>query len=1004
MKVIQQKISPLVPSQFPSFYREEGPLFVEFVKSYYEFLESNNNALFHARNLTEYRDIDQTLDSFLVHFQTKFLKDLPLNPESYKRDFIKHAVELYRSKGTVQSLRLLFNLLFSEQIEIYLPGEDVLRASDGEWESLSYIELEPKSRTIDFLGKRVFGLTSGASGIAQKLVRRNLNGKVIDILYISDIEGKFLFNELVRDNDIEEGTPKTIGSLTSVLVELDERGSGFTIGQEVSIQSTRKGKQAVGIVKRIGLFTGKNEYSLSDGGFGYTNNLSINGEDRKVWISNNTILYSDYFNPTPPTNNFLEFESFTQPAVEVLFNNSNTSFSSGDLIFGSNSSGGIISAGLIMTSNQTANQGSLVISPRTVIDVDIQDVSNPSSSGSFLVGETVSQQDANSTSYGYVLSSNSTNLFIDVVTGTFVTNTSITGSNSSCQANVSSIESYLYSNTNFSSNNVTLLLLANSSGANVVSSTLKTVTATVISSNNTAVGLSSNNLPYFKDTYNYFFTNSTPRASIIAVGLGNPGGFKIGGINNTQTVYLNTDKIGSNNSSNVPYLSIQLDSSNSNSASNTGFGFPANASANLTSIIASAWLYNSFTIGSISSLKEVDRGSNNTAKPFSVEKEQFIASLDKKEILNISISNLSKPFSNNELVSQFEQETINFISVSNTQGNFDLSNHEPVVQTRSDGNTVYGIVRQLSIANNQGMVTVKVANSSLSFDTSNNIVGLYSNASATVSNVASNNQSVEIKAELLFSNTSFLKVRKKSFENFVPGLTLFGSESGANCNVLYISSDLSSNVLGNNAVVNIESGTQPGTLFEIDVVESGFGFENGETLLISSGTDIAQGTAVLTNEGRSRGRYKSTKGFLNSNKYVHDNNFYQDYSYQIRSGIDSTRYDKIIEDTVHVAGTKRFGAFYKTSVSSIELNSVPSSVTKIVTLTLQSANGTFVVGESVVQSNGSSNTANGIVLSSNSSINTLTLFNTTGNFVVGSIVTGNTSQATANIASVNIQV
>ena len=86
------------------------------------------------------------------------------------------------------------------------------------------------------------------------------------------------------------------------------------------------------------------------------------------------------------------------------------------------------------------------------------------------------------------------------------------------------------------------------------------------------------------------------------------------------------------------------------------------------------------------------------------------------------------------------------------------------------------------------------------------------------------------------------------------------------------------------------------------------------------------------------------------------------------------------------------------------MNSVPSSVTKIVTLTLQSANGTFVVGESVVQSNGSSNTANGIVLGSNSSINTLTLFNTTGNFVVGSIVTGNTSQATANIASVNIQV
>lgn len=1004
MKVVQQKISPLIDSQFPSFYREEGPLFVDFVRSYYEFLESTNNPLFHARNLTEYRDIDATLDSFLIHFQTKFLKDLPLNSTSYKRDFIKHAVELYRSKGTVQSLRLLFNLLFSEQIEIYLPGEDVLRASDGEWESLSYLELEPKARTIQFLGKRVFGLTSGASGIAQKLVRRNLNGKVIDILYISDVEGSFVFNELVRDDDVEEGTPKTIGSLTRILVDRDNRGSGFTIGQQVDITSTRKGKQARGIVSGIGLFTGKNDYALADGGFGYTNNLTVNGSDQKIWISNNTLLYSDYFNPSPPANNFVEFESFTQPASYIEFESSNTTFANGDIVYGTNSSGSIITGGLIMSSNQSANQGSLLISPRTILNVTIENVTSPSNTGSFSIGETITQLVANTLSYGLILEANSSYITVDVVSGTFVSNTELISQTSSRQADIVSLDAFLYTTTNFTSNTITNVIKAADQGANISLAEDRTVSANVIGSNATAIGCSSNNLPYLNDPFNYFFTNSTPRASIIAIGLGQSGGYKIGAINNSQTIYLNTDIIASNNEGNVSFLDVLLDSSNSNSASNTGFGFVGNPQANLTSVIASAWLYDSYVIGSISSLKEIDRGANNTARPFSVEKEIFIANLNKKELVDVSITNLSKSFSNNEIVSQFTTETIDTVSVANVQGSFDISNHEPIYQTRADGNTVYGILRYSAIIGNGGTLKLKVANTSLSFDNTNSIYGLYSGANANVTNVVTNNEVIEIKAELLFSNTSYMRVKKKSFEDFAVGQKVFGSESGANADVVYVSYAASSNVLGNNAIVNVDTGSSPGTLFVIDVVESGFGFENGETVSINSGTDIALGTAVLQSQGRTIGRYKSTKGFLNSNKFIHDNNFYQDYSYQIRSGVDTALYDKIVEDITHVAGTKRFGAFYKTSIGSIEMSSVPSSITKMITLSLADVNGTFSSGETVNQSNGTANTASGIILSFDSAINSLVVFNSNGNFVSNNSVIGTTSLATANISSVNIQV
>ena len=46
MKDIEKNISTLIQSQFPSFYNEEGELFIAFVKAYYEWLEENGNTLY----------------------------------------------------------------------------------------------------------------------------------------------------------------------------------------------------------------------------------------------------------------------------------------------------------------------------------------------------------------------------------------------------------------------------------------------------------------------------------------------------------------------------------------------------------------------------------------------------------------------------------------------------------------------------------------------------------------------------------------------------------------------------------------------------------------------------------------------------------------------------------------------------------------------------------------------------------------------------------------------
>ena len=91
MRDIEDYISPLIESQFPSFYQEEGPLFVLFAKEYFKWLESTNNALYYSRNLLEYRDVDKTIDEFLIHFKEKYLNGVDFSSESSKRVLIKAA-------------------------------------------------------------------------------------------------------------------------------------------------------------------------------------------------------------------------------------------------------------------------------------------------------------------------------------------------------------------------------------------------------------------------------------------------------------------------------------------------------------------------------------------------------------------------------------------------------------------------------------------------------------------------------------------------------------------------------------------------------------------------------------------------------------------------------------------------------------------------------------------------------------------------------------------------
>ena len=72
--------------------------------------------------------------------------------------------------------------------------------------------------------------------------------------------------------------------------------------------------------------------------------------------------------------------------------------------------------------------------------------------------------------------------------------------------------------------------------------------------------------------------------------------------------------------------------------------------------------------------------------------------------------------------------------------------------------------------------------------------------------------------------------------------------------------------------------------------------------------DTGQQIGFVTDMVTYPGGWIGTDGFLSSNKYLQDNYFYQEYSYQIRSSHSLSEYESVATQLVHPAGTKLFGA------------------------------------------------------------------------------------------------
>lgn len=149
----KRKETSSVESLIPSSLREKSTALIELLKSYYEYMNLPGNPSYEINSINNSRDIDLVDERYLTLLQKEIAAAIPKNVQIDKVKLYKSLLQYYSVRGSVDSIRLFFKILFQDNVQIYYPREDMLVPSSGNW--------DPTALRPNYSGNTFTGYSSG---------------------------------------------------------------------------------------------------------------------------------------------------------------------------------------------------------------------------------------------------------------------------------------------------------------------------------------------------------------------------------------------------------------------------------------------------------------------------------------------------------------------------------------------------------------------------------------------------------------------------------------------------------------------------------------------------------------------------------------------------------------------------------------------------------------------------------------------------------------------------
>jgi len=229
-------VSALIDQFIPDYIREHFPELIQFIEAYFRYLETSNESGYYQNTLPQQRDLERQDEIFLKSIEQELGLFVPREFESSPQEFYNYITDLWRSKGSQESIETFFRLLLNDEVIVRFPWNRVLKPSDGQW----VVERKLRVSMIsgngnDFLGREIRQVDNFGIGKVTKVERKVYSSGVIFelSLLVSDIAGEFVPNDevIVFDTDLRAEIYKSVTGLT-----VTNPGSGYEIGDRIRLK------------------------------------------------------------------------------------------------------------------------------------------------------------------------------------------------------------------------------------------------------------------------------------------------------------------------------------------------------------------------------------------------------------------------------------------------------------------------------------------------------------------------------------------------------------------------------------------------------------------------------------------------------------------------------------------------------------------------------------------------------------------------------------------------
>lgn len=234
--MIKSSQSVTFKNVLPEHIRDTYPKFVEFLQVYYDYMCKENSPSWLIENLADNMGIDTATDTFLMLLKNEIGALTPTLHAIDRRLFLKHIHDIYESKGSEQSIKSLFQMIYNIPAEVIYPSEDMLRSSVGKWSKQISIRCQLISGDVsvsDLTGRYVTGVSSGAYAIVDRIeFFTYLNYSVYEIFFdVSDLSGEFAAYEDVTVDSLARFNVYPVLSEIKII----NGGTGYASGTRLNI-------------------------------------------------------------------------------------------------------------------------------------------------------------------------------------------------------------------------------------------------------------------------------------------------------------------------------------------------------------------------------------------------------------------------------------------------------------------------------------------------------------------------------------------------------------------------------------------------------------------------------------------------------------------------------------------------------------------------------------------------------------------------------------------------